>query len=214
MNELITAKICGYDGEKLIVLPSVPIDHELLEMQCEAVEIRLNDGRNISAKQRKKIFATIQDIAKWSGDNPEYIRYMLTWDFCKNQDKEYFSLSDVDMTTARNFINYLIDFCLSHGVPCSDYLINRTDDIDYYLYCCLKYRRCCICGRKAQVHHVTGSKIGMGGNRRKIEHVGRKAVALCWKHHSICHNDEELMFKTWHVYGLPLDEKLVKRLNL
>jgi len=43
-------------------------------------ELRLNDGRRISADQRKKAHATIADIANWQGECPIYAKMMfMAW---------------------------------------------------------------------------------------------------------------------------------------
>ena len=53
-------------------------------------------------------FCIIRDISLWSGQEPEELRLYLEWDFCSRCLREWFSLSDCDMTTAREFITYLI----------------------------------------------------------------------------------------------------------
>ncbi len=118
------------------------------------------------------------------------------------------------MTVARQYINVLIDFCLHYGVPLYEPMTNRTDDIDAYLYMCLYYRKCAVCGRAADVHHVTGSKIGIGADRDKAHHVGREAIALCRTHHNEAHSREKEFFEENHIYGIKLDEILCERLNL
>ena len=118
------------------------------------------------------------------------------------------------MTVARQYINILIDFCLHYGVPVYEPMTNRTDDIDAYLYMCLYYRKCAVCGRAADVHHVTGSKIGMGADRDKAHHAGREAIALCRIHHNAAHSREREFFEENHIYGIKLDETLCERLNL
>ena len=40
------------------------------------VEIQVRDDREISAKQWRFIYAMFNDIAKWSGDAPEYIKQL------------------------------------------------------------------------------------------------------------------------------------------
>ena len=100
---IITGRIVRYDGVKLTIVPEEEISREILQKQVGLVEIRLDDGRTISADQRKKIFATIRDISLWSGHDHEYLRTFLTWDFLTKQGGEWFSLSDVDMTTARQY---------------------------------------------------------------------------------------------------------------
>ncbi|HBS60916.1 MAG TPA: hypothetical protein DEA44_16840, partial [Firmicutes bacterium] len=172
-------------------------------------------GRTISADQRRKIFALIRDISNWNGDIPDDLRKRMVWNFCELKDIEPFSLKNTDMTTAREFINYLIEFCFAYDVPCMDALLNRTDDISKYLYLCLEYRRCAICGKKADVHHCTGSTIGMGGDRTQVHHKGREAIALCRTHHTLIEaKGDAYVFDKWHVYGTKLDDYLCKRLKL
>ena len=209
---IATAKIVGYDGEILYIKPLVPVDRELLQKQVDAIEIRLTDGREISGEQRRKIFAIVRDIATWSGHEPEYIRQYTEFDFRLLQGLEPFSLSDCDMSTAKDFISYLIDFCFEHNVPTRDTLLNKTDDIGKYLYSCLEHRRCAVCNDKADIHHI--DTVGMGNNRNHISHIGKEAIALCRKHHTEAHTKGEAFFEEYHIYGIKLDEYLCKVLNL
>lgn len=209
---ITTAKILRYDGDQLIVAPNEKIGREILQKQIDTVEIRLNDGRSISSEQRRKIFALVRDIALWSGHEPEEIRSFLTWDFCCKNECEYFSLSDVDMTTARQFLNYLIDFAFTHNVPTKDTLLYQTDDIGKYLYYCLEHRKCAICNKRAEVHHV--DRIGMGRDREKIVHIGLLAIALCREHHDMAHLNEKALFEKYFIYGIKLDKYLCDILNL
>lgn len=208
-----TAKVVSYDGKVLILAPDESVIRELKQKEIETVEVRLNDGRTISNEQRRKIFALIRDIALWNGDDPESLRQLLTLDFVmKNNLSEIFSLSNVDMTTAKEFISYLIDFCFMWEVPTKDTLLNRTDDIGRYLYMCLEHRKCAICNAHAEVHHV--DRIGMGRDREKIVHVGLNAIALCREHHDMAHVDEKGLFEQYFVYGIKLDKYLCERLRL
>lgn len=210
---IITAKIAGYDGRRLVVIPECEITDELLHKQIEDVEIRLNDGRIITALQRKKAYATIRDIADYSGHLPEFLKEWFKYEYMIQTGEDYFSLSDCSVTTARNYINILIDFCLHYGVPINEPLVQRTDDINAYLYMCLYYRKCAVCGKPADIHHVTGSKIGMGSDRGEVHHLGREAIALCREHHTKAHTDERAFFEENHIYGIKLDERLCDRLN-
>ena len=207
-----TAKILRYDGESLLLAPDEKIEREIIQKHIGSVELRLNDGRTISAEQRKKIFAIIRDISLYSGHEPEYLRQYMTWDFCSVSDSEWFSLSDVDMTTAKEFITYLITFCFEYDVPTKDTLLNQTDDISKYLYLCLEHRKCAICNKKAEVQHV--DRIGMGADREKIVDVGLEAIAFCHEHHIEAHIREKELFKEFFIYGIKLDEYLCRCLSL
>lgn len=209
---ITSAEILRIVDGKLILAPADDVMREIAQKQIHTVELRLDDGRTISAEQRRKIFALVRDIALWSGHEPEYIRSYLMWDFCLKNSIDDFSLSDVDMTTARYFITYLIDFCFYHNVLTKDTLLNETDDIGKYLYLCLEHRKCAICNAPAEVHHV--DRIGIGRDREKVVHVGLRAIALCRKHHDEAHRREKELFEENYVYGIKLDKYLCDKLNL
>lgn len=209
---ITTAKILQFDGTQLLLAPDEKLNREIIQKHIGSVELRLNDGRTISADQRKKIFALIRDISLWSGHDPEYLRQYMTWDFCSNYGSEWFSLSDVDMTTAKDFITYLITFCFEWDIPTKDTLLTQTDDIYKYLYLCLEHRKCAICNKHAEVHHV--DRVGMGFDREQIVHIGLKAIALCHEHHIEAHERESDLFKEHFIYGIKLDEYLCKCLSL
>lgn len=180
---VVTAKIEKLEDGKLVLKPDTDISRFVEQKRPRRVEVRLDDGRTISVDQRRKIFAIIRDISLWSGHEPEELRQYLEWDFCSRAMREWFSLSDCDMTTAREFITYLISFCFHWGVPTKDSLLTQTDDIGKYLYLCLENRRCAICNRPAEVHHV--DRIGMddianklGGYDKLLKLVAMSAAAL------------------------------------
>ena len=212
MTNRFFAKILQVKGTKALVQFKEPLDRHILDRSCGNIEVRVDDGRSLSAEQRKKIFAIIRDISFWSGHEPEFLRKYMTWDFCSKTGEEWFSLSDVSMTVAKEFISYLIDFCFLWDVPTRDTLLNRTDDISHYLYSCLAHRKCAVCNKRAQVHHV--DRIGIGRDREKIVHLGLDAMALCGKHHTAAHLDERAFFEKHHIYGIKLDAYLCERLKL
>lgn len=179
-------------------------------------EIRINDGRYITVAQRKKIYATIRDIASFIGDDPEFLKEYLKYDYCATTGEEHFSLSNCSISTAREFISHLIDFILKWDIPLADIALNRTEDIDRYLYACLRYRKCCITGRPgAEVHHVEGSRVGMGRNRKKISHRGLELMPLSPEWHSKVHDEgEEEIFSKYKIYGIAIDDEALKELGL
>lgn len=169
-------------------------------------EIKIDDGRTITVEQRKKIYATIKDISLYSGDDPEYLKEYLKFDYCGHTGEEYFSLSNCSISIAREFINFIIDFILMHDIPLSDEALKRTDDIDHYLWGCLKYRKCCICGRKGETHHWNA--IGMGRNRSKIDDSDLRKMELCREHHTeIEAIGRDSFEKKYHVYGILYEEE-------
>ena len=64
---IVTAKIEKLENGKLVLKPDVDISRFVAQKRPRRVEVRLDDGRTISADQRRKIFAIIRDISLWSG---------------------------------------------------------------------------------------------------------------------------------------------------
>jgi len=188
-------------------------DTYLLEKrEMTRFEIRLDDGRTISAQQRKHIYATMRDISDYTGYTPEQVKALLKYDFIAKTGSDYFSLSDCDMTTANEFLNYLIDFCLEQDIPTLDSLLERSPDISRYLYSCLANKRCALCGKKSELHH--SDHVGSGRNRKEIMHLGMRAEALCRIHHTECHNTGQQTFDNkHHIYGIKLDKYLCEILK-
>lgn len=209
---ITTAKIVGYDGEILQVKPDCVIDRELLQKQVDSIEIRLNDGRTITDEQRRKAYAIEKDIANHTGHFPEEIHEFAKFSFRMQQGIEPFSLGNCSVSVAKDYISYLIDFCFTWGVPTKDTLLNQTDDISKYLYMCLEHRRCAVCNKVADVHHIDA--VGMGRDRSQIVHKGMKAIALCREHHQIAHSKGKSFFDYYHIYGIKLDDYLCEKLNL
>lgn len=96
-----------------------------------------------------------------------------------------FSLSDCSREVARLYITYLIDFCLLHDIPCGEPMWKLAEDIPRYVYMAAVHKRCAVCGKKAEVHHVDA--VGMGRNRKEIIHMGMRILPLCRTHHMEIH---------------------------
>ena len=178
-----------------------------LDKRIKTAEIRFDDGRMISALQRKKAYATIRDISDYTGYLPEQQKEWLKYLHIERTGADYISLSDCTMDEARGFINTILEYAIEEGIPLSDLAINRTDDIGKYLYYCIKHKKCCICGRPGEIHHV--DTIGMGNDRRKLDDLDHRKMCLCRNHHTIAHSRGMTAFeKMYHVYGIVVKDNL------
>lgn len=181
--------------------------------QITECETRLDDGRAISADQRKKIYATLRDISMYTGHHIEDLKNYFKVEYIIRTGGDWFSLSNTDMTTANEFLNLLINFCVEWDIPCLDSLLERSPDVSRYLYSCLMHKRCAICGNKAELHHMDA--VGAGRNRKEILHYGMMAIALCRTHHTEVHSIGKQTFEEkYHVYGIKLDQYLCEVLKL
>ena len=180
-----------------------PITIELL-IDDEEQAIRL---QQITPEQRKKIYALFRDIASYTGNTPENEKENMKTLFIQQTHHEPFSLSNCSFELASDFIEWLINFCFENGIPLTEHPLRTLDDIEKYVRICLKNKICTICGKPGEIHHCTGSRIGMGRNRDKISNKGKKVISLCRTHHNEIHTmPEEEFFEKYHIYGVIWDE--------
>lgn len=191
--------------ELIILLPNRNIGDELSRKCIKKAEIRIDDGRQISIEQRKKAYATIRDIADYTGYLPEEQKEWLKYLHISKTGCEDFSLSDCSMDTAREFINTILEYAIENGVPLSEQAVNRADDIGRYLYFCVMHKKCAICGRPGEIHHEDA--IGMGNDRKTMDDSNHKKICLCREHHTIAHQmGVERFQKMYKVYGIIVKE--------
>lgn len=196
----------------LVTIPGEKLQDTLIRKRIRNTELRFDDGRTISADQRKKAYATIRDIADYTGYLPEDQKEWLKYLHISRTGCEYFSLSDCTMDTAREFINTILEFAIENGIPLSDLAINRTDDIGKYLYYCIMNEKCCICGKDGEIHHVDA--IGMGNDRRVFDDSSCRKMCLCRTHHTIAHQRGMPAFeKMYKVYGIIVKDDALHKSN-
>lgn len=185
----------------LIKIPDKHLSETIFRKRIRDAELRFDDGRTITAEQRKKAYATIRDISEHTGYLPEEQKEWLKYLHIIKTGCDYFSLSSCSVDTAREFINTILEYALENGVPLSDFAIDRTDDIGKYLYFCIMHKKCCICGRDGEIHHV--DTIGMGNNRNRLDDTGYRKMCLCRQHHTIAHQMGVQRFTAMYkVYGI------------
>lgn len=215
--EIISGTIVGWERGYITIRAPYDNTERFIRREYEEVEIGLKDGRKITPEQRRKAYALMGEISEWAGYEPEELKEIMKHEFLKkvvrSLEKELFSLADCDVTTAREFISYLIDFILRNDVPTHRPLVEMADDIDRYVYSCLIRKKCAVCGSKAELHHV--DTVGMGNNRNKVEHLGRRCLPLCRKHHEEAHQMGDEAFAKYHHlnFGI-IDERIIKVYHL
>lgn len=214
------------DGTYIILqLPGVKIKDKLIRYKNSSAidsELFINDKRRLSAEQRMKIWATIGDIANSLGyTSKNFLKTRLVEEFCYIKDIPIFSVSErnedaASVTIAREFISYIIEIGILLDVQFKDSPIVRTEDIDRWLYFCVANRICCITGRKgADIHHVTGSRVGMGRSRVSISHSGLEIMGLSREWHNKVHYEGEVdIFEKYKIYGIAVDDETLHSLGI
>ena len=211
------------DGTMEIIAPIPDMDRALLRKYTEC-EIVLDDGRRISSRQRAKIYALLGSIDEYvngirTEEGLEEQKQFLKLDFMLRRmtdaERRMFSLSDCSVTTARAFIDYLVSFIIANDIPTRLRLYEQCEDIQQYVYACLAHKKCAVCGRKADLHHAEGSRIGAGFNRNDVHHLGREALPLCREHHTLLHTMPEAEFLAkYHLEPVKIDERICKLYGL
>lgn len=211
-------KAYDYKGGMAIKTNRPPADN-----LSDQVTVLWQDARIISPEQRRKAWALIGEIAAAYGylsqdktlinQNLKAEFLMARIDKLQQEAIRAFSLSDVDMTTARLYIDFLIEFVVANGIPTKEPLQELADDVQAYVYHCAANKVCCVCRRKADLHHV--DRVGMGRNRDDMCHIGMEALPLCREHHMEAHQhgDHRLMDK-YHLVTIQIDEKIAKLYKL
>ena len=156
----------------------------------------------------------IGEIADWMGESRSEAKELLKVEFWTSElwqtTDRLFSLSNAPVSVVAAFQRWLARFMVSHDIPSKKSLLSYVDDISDYIYSCLINKKCCICVKGADLHHV--DRIGMGRDRTDVIHEGMEALPLCREHHTQAHGmpDAEF-FKLYHIDGgINLDKTLCK----
>ena len=194
------------------------------ENLSDQVVVLWQDSRGISPEQRRKAWALIGEISAAygylsAGDREQLNADMKRQFLIQRMDEltaeaiKRFSLSDCDQTTARLYITYLIDFVIEHDIPTKEMTAELCEDIEAYVYQCMLHKRCCICRKPADLHHV--DRVGMGRNRDDIVHVGMEAITLCRDHHREAHDHGDArLLERYHLVPITITDEIAKKLNL
>lgn len=216
-TETVKGRIVGYDERTGELLIRAPYDDWLTMTRREYKECLVQpiDSRPLSDKQRRMCYALLREIAAYTGDSEQQTKELFKIKFLADELVEtgetIFSLSNAPMSLVCAFQRYLIRFILDWDVPCSIPLLEYVDDIDDYVYGCMVNKKCCVCGKPAELHHV--DRVGMGRNRDEIIHEGMEALPLCRKHHNEIHRVGEGVFLPhYHLNGGVILDKTLCRI--
>lgn len=215
--EILDGKITDYNRGVVVIKADYNNVERFIRTAPKECYVVLKDSRLITAEQRKKVYALLAEISDFMGEMPEYTKRLLKIKFIHEQMKDIahdiFSLGNCDVTTAHDFITYLIDFIIAHEIPTKVPLAELCDDINKFVYACAMKKICCVCGRKGEIHHYDA--IGSKYDRDKPIHEGLRALPLCREHHIKAHEQgKEQFLKNYHVVPIVLDKALCKKWRL
>lgn len=151
--------------------------------------IRVIDERNITKSQSGMIYGLFKDISLYTGYPQEWVKELLKSMFSGYKGIETFSLKEYEVSQvfAGEFIEYILEFCFDNEIPFKYQKFHLSSDITRILFLYLKHRSCFVCGKPhADMAHYEA--VGMGRNRKKIDHSKHRFMTLCREHHNEQHN--------------------------
>lgn len=213
MSEIMTTGRAMESPQGVVVYTTRPPVDNL----SNEVLVYWQDSRARTLEQIRKAWALMGEIAEYQGQGKDDVyREQSTAFSLKHLEilqGELFHLSTATVSTARAFINLLIEIILEYGIPTKEPLYGLCDDIERYVYACLINKKCAVCGKKSELHHVDA--VGMGRNRREIDHIGMRAYPLCREHHEEIHLIGEKAFdEKYHLVPIAIDQKIAKKYSL
>ena len=193
---------------------------QVLHRNVREVYIDMIDSRPLSDKQRRMCYALTNAIADWDGNTREDEHLYRKFAFTAARKEEFpelterlFSLSTASMSLIAAYQSYLVKFIIENDIPTKFPLREYANDIEAYTYLCLVRRKCAVCGRRAEAHHIDA--IGMGNDRDEVQHEGREVMSLCREHHTEIHTiGYDAFMQKYHLDGgVPADRTIMKIYN-
>lgn len=214
-NDVVQGRITHIDENGNVTITAHYDDwYTLTKRQYRKCNIQMIDSRPLSDRQRRACYALMGEIAEYTGDSRERTKDLLKIQFLAEELQgaadSIFSLANAPMSLVCAFQRYLVDFIVGNEIPCSFPLLDYVDDMGGYIYSCLINKKCCVCGKKAELHHV--DRVGMGRDRTEIIHEGMEAMPLCREHHTECHTIGQITFNDKYHFdgGIVLDKTLYR----
>lgn len=211
-------KIISIKDKKIEIELTEDIDTSKITRMADGksplVEMNILDGRHITADQRKKIYALINDFCAYTGYVPDeaksYFKSMTQGIF----NIAPFSLSNCSETVASYMITTILKFMFEEDIPFRTKIWDSLPDDFPRVAMCIRYRRCAIClAEHADIDHY--KSIGMGRNRDKISHEGMYIEPLCRVHHTIRHTIGIKAFvEKYHLKPIKVTPELARELKL
>lgn len=220
----LQGKIVDADANWLTI--RVPYTPEYVRQDMQDAVVFLPDGRKHSIDQHGKVWALIGEIALWAGykaHESSQVNALMKRDFLLQRfDRlsaaaiKEFSMSDVDVSTASLYIDWLVEFILENNISTKRPVTELCEDVQAAVYSAMMHKRCIVCGGKATLHHV--DRVGMGNDRREICHIGMRALPLCWGingHHNEAHRiGDRALCEKYHLEPVVIDEKIARAYRL
>lgn len=180
-------------------------------------DVEFYDDRYITPQQRNHFWALMGDYWEYTGSpieaSAQYFKYQFMID---KQLADFPSVGTRGMS--RNLASELLEFIILKFIK--DGVLFRKEnyylsmDVSKMLYALTMKRLCWVCGSpSSEIAHYDA--VGMGRNRKKVDHTKHRFMCLCWKHHQEQHT---IGIKTFcdkhHIKPIKLTAESIKELGI
>lgn len=171
----------------------------------------------ITDDQRKHIYALFKDYEEYTGVPLDAVEAKFKYDFMVEQGMDELpslARNNMSLKVASEFISYLVTYYIQNDIPFRKQQFYLTTDTSKMLYAMLMKRICWSCGkRNAEIAHVEA--VGMGRDRKSIDHTQHHFMSLC----SDCHRRQHQMgiesfMQTEHLKPIKLKYEELKQLGV
>lgn len=221
MQRIIKYKLDD-DGTYSAVITGISLGNDETQLLDEgysiAVDVQVYDPYKITDKQRRKIFALVNDIEAHTGQPSEYMRGMfIHYLQALHGTEKRISMASCSKREASDLIDVIITWIFQNHIP----LNYKTSDLmrndNYFIYLSTINRQCIICGApNSDIAHLEA--VGSGRDRRTHDHTNHHVLALCRLHHGEQHdigiksfNDKYVLTNSWVKVTPEINKKLQGR---
>lgn len=183
----------------------------------DEVSVIWRDNRSRTGEQNRKAWALMTEIAAYQGQEKEAVYREQQFEFSQRNMEVLqgmlFHLSTATVSEASAFITMLVNLIIEYDIPTREPLYQLCEDVEKYVYACLINKKCCICGRKADLHHV--DQISMGYSRQTKPQIGALVMPLCREHHTEYHSTGGTAFSAkYHVQAVPMTKQIAQKYHI
>lgn len=147
------------------------------------------ENDEITDLQRDHYWALVGDIVDYTGYPDDVVDAKVRVGFMKEEcldDYPSIRRHAMKKDMASKLLEYTINLCLENGIPFRKQQFYLTTDTSKMLYGMLMKRICWECGKpNSQIMHE--KTVGMGRNRRAIDHRNYRFMCGCQEHHDEQH---------------------------
>lgn len=209
-------------GNKVTFILDEPLNIERIETMYEkpvkevSFWVEAPDPRHATSAQQRFCFKLIGFISKYTGqpvlDIYDYFKLIYAERTCLLFS--FKKIAETTVTEASFMADLILDFIFEFNIPFENGFEIIPQNMNRYLYNCIKKRQCAICRDHAEIHHHE-NLVGIGRNRNQIDNAQSCYIALCRKHHNECHQIGLKNFANkHHLVAIKVDEGTLKRIGL